>query len=499
MTAPRSSTITVPNDLSYLSAIHAFASALAGTVGFPAGDVHKILLALEEAVVNVIEHAFDPSEAASFQIIFEPSSVDLKIIIKDKGLPFVAEEIPEYEVPEGLEEMPAKGLGSFLMKKSVDEVVFVNLGREGKELHLIKYLPFTSIVDLNKESELERYPAPEENSPSREIGEYEIRLMRPEECPEVSRLFYRAYGYSYGIDSIYYPDKFAQLHRDGLIVSVVTVTKENGIVGHLALVRNDAEERTAEAAMAVVQPDFRGQGFQNLMISTLGDEARKIGLLGIYSKAVTNHIFAQKAGIKAGFKRCAIAVGLIPADRSFKGIRAELSQRESVAFGFLPLTDPAGIVLYPPAQHRQFVQKIFTYIGLSRSFGNGIGAAAKEETSSIKTTVVPSYNRAVIEIHAYGKDTVSEIKKTLKELRFKKTEEITLYLSLEDPLTAVFCEAFEEMGFFIAGVLPFSHVGDALILQYLNNVLIDYSRIQVFSEPAEEILSYVKDHDPNIR
>ncbi len=368
MTAPSSSTITVANDLFYLPALQAFASAVARSIGFPAGEADKIVLALEEAVVNVIEHAFDSSERASFQIIFEPSSVGLKVVIKDKGLPFIHEEIPEYTAPGDLDEMPASGLGSFLMKKSMDEVVFLNLGRDGKELHLIKYLPFTSILDLHKASELERYPEQEKRELPVEAADYEIRPMKLEECPEVSRLFYRAYGYSYGIDSIYYPDKFAQLHKDGLIVSVVTAVKKHGIVGHVALVRGDADERTAEAAMAVVQPDFRGHGFQNTMISMLRDRARELGLLGIYSKAVTNHVFAQKAGIKAGFRRCAIALGLIPADRSFKGIHSELSQRDSVAYGFLPLADPPGVVLYPPPHHREFIEAVFADIGLTRFF-----------------------------------------------------------------------------------------------------------------------------------
>ncbi len=499
MTTPASSTITVANDLFYLLALQAFASALARSVGFPAAEADKIVLALEEAVVNVIEHAFDPGEKASFQIVFEPSSVGLTIVIKDKGLPFVHEEIPEYTAPGHLDEMPASGLGSFLMKKSMDEVVFHNLGRDGKELHLIKHLPFASILDLHKASELERYPEQEKRELPIAAVDHEVRPMKPEESPEVSRLFYRAYGYSYGIDSIYYPDKFAQLHKDGLIVSVVTAAKEYGIVGHVALVRGDAGERTAEAAMAVVQPDFRGHGFQNTMISMLRDRAREIGLLGIYSKAVTNHIFAQKAGIKAGFKRCAIAVGLIPADRSFKGIHSELSQRESVAYGFLPLADPPDIALYPPPHHREFIESIFADVGLTRAFRAGGTDEIGEETSSIKTIVVPSYNRAVIEVHRYGKDVLDEMKRTLKDLCFKKLEEIQLHLSLEDPCTAALCGAFEEMGFFIAGVLPFSHVGDTLILQYLNNVPIDYDRIQVFSEAAQRILSYVKAHDPNTK
>lgn len=283
------STLTVPNDLSCLPAIQAYASEIAKAIGFPAGETAKILLALEEAVVNVVKHAFEASEEAVYHIVFEPLSTGLKIAVREKGLPFVPDEIPEYTPPGDIEQIPVKGLGSFLMRKSVDEVIFRNMGREGNELQLIKYLPFKSIVDLQDVSELERYPEPKKDDAPAEIKGFQVRLMRPEESLQVSRLFYRAYGYSYLMDSIYYPDKFAQLHEDGRIVSIVTEAEGYGIVGHVALVKEGIEDRIAEAGMAAVRPDFRGHGFQNTMIATLIEEGRRIGLSGIFSEAVTNH------------------------------------------------------------------------------------------------------------------------------------------------------------------------------------------------------------------
>jgi serine/threonine-protein kinase RsbW len=80
----------------------------------------------------------------------------------------------------------------------------------------------------------------------------------------------------------------------------------------------------------------------------------------------------------------------------------------------------------------------------------------------------------------------------------KQIDIIHLYLNLCDPLTAIFTERFEKLGFFFAGILPLATPKDALILQFLNNVPIDYSKIRVNSEGAKKLLSYVKKHDPNI-
>ena len=39
--------------------------------------------------------------------------------------------------------------------------------------------------------------------------------------------------------------------------------------------------------------------------------------------------------------------------------------------------------------------------------------------------------------------------------------------------------------------------GDALILQYLNNVPIDYDAIQLDSDISKKILKHIRDKDPN--
>ncbi len=388
-----SSNLTVPNDLAYLPAIQAFVSEVLKRCGFNERDTTMVLVALEEAVVNVVQHAFDPGEKATYQVILQPMTAGIRIIIKDKGLPYSPSLVPDYVAPADLDAAPDAGLGSYLIKKSVDEIFFHNLGREGKELHLVKYLPYKNIQEIREGSELAPFPEPVKMAGTPEKKEFSIRLIRPSEVYDVSKLFYRAYGYSYGIDTIYYPEKMAQRIADGTVISVVTVTPEGRVVGHAALVRDDAESRAAEAAMAVVEPGFRGQGCQSVMITKLVDEARAVGLAGIFSKAVTNHIYAQKAGQKAGFKRCAVVAGLIPADRSFKGIHTELSQRESVAYGYRTVDDHGDIELFPPARHRGMIEKIYASAGVKRSFPGlslNVPPEAEEETAMSPSMSFPA-------------------------------------------------------------------------------------------------------------
>ncbi len=55
-------------------------------------------------------------------------------------MPFDPTVAPKYNPDDIKDDVPESGLGLFLMQQFMDEVAFQNLGREGKELHLIKYL-----------------------------------------------------------------------------------------------------------------------------------------------------------------------------------------------------------------------------------------------------------------------------------------------------------------------------------------------------------------------
>jgi serine/threonine-protein kinase RsbW len=92
---------------------------------------------------------------------------------------------------------------------------------------------------------------------------------------------------------------------------------------------------------------------------------------------------------------------------------------------------------------------------------------------------------------------IREVRKTLHDLCVKQTATVELLLSLEEPFTYFAVSEFEKMGFFFAGILPGSRIGDALILQYLNNMDIDYGGICVSSETAASLLAYIREHDPN--
>jgi len=86
----------------------------------------------------------------------------------------------------------------------------------------------------------------------------------------------------------------------------------------------------------------------------------------------------------------------------------------------------------------------------------------------------------------------------LRDLCVKQIASITLFLNMSDPATFFLTSEFEKMWFFFSGILPGTSVGEALILQYLNNVPFDYAEVMLYTDFAKEILAYIKDRDPNV-
>ena len=108
-------------------------------------------------------------------------------------------------------------------------------------------------------------------------------------------------------------------------------------------------------------------------------------------------------------------------------------------------------------------------------------------------------NFARMMISRCGQNILEELKIKVKELCLKKIEILNLYLNLSDPLTCLYATQIEKLGFFFAGILPSGFAdGDALILQYLNNVPIDYNAIRVESAIAAKLVAYNKERDPNV-
>ena len=492
------STISLPADLSYLAAIQSYVGEIANKAGFSQKDKNLILLAVEEAVSNVVKHAFSPEEEAIFEVICQLSSTELRVIIRDKGLPFDPSQVKSFSIKEALVEEKQVGLGFRLMKGSVDELIFHNKGFGGKEVHIVKFLHQQRIENILEESSLLEYSQPVHIKKKEKIP-YHVQLLEPSQAIDVCRSAYRTYGYSYIYEHIYYPERIVEMTKTGELISVVAVCDEtNEIMSHSALEFFGEKKELPELGMAFTKPKFRGQGCFNSVGDFLIKYAKEIGISGMFAKAVTTHPFSQKGCLRHGLKECGMLIGFSPT-KKFKKMEEKAGQRESLVLAYLLLQKSAQPIIYLPAHHKDIIEKIYKNIEvpyiLAKPDQKDIQTLCDNQ-SDIEINVNSSLLIANIRVKKYGKSIIEEVQLRLKELCFKKIEAINIYLDLCDPYTAIFTERFEKMGFFFAGILPTkSH--QHLILQFLNNVPIDYSQIITITDFGKILISYVKTLDPN--
>ena len=114
-----------------------FITDLATKVGFCEKDMHKIQLASEEALVNVISYAYPPLENGKVEILCTfKIGKHISITIKDKGLPFNPLEHCKVNVKASIEERKPGGLGIFFFLKAMDELEYQR--KEGCNLLFMK-------------------------------------------------------------------------------------------------------------------------------------------------------------------------------------------------------------------------------------------------------------------------------------------------------------------------------------------------------------------------
>jgi anti-sigma regulatory factor (Ser/Thr protein kinase)/RimJ/RimL family protein N-acetyltransferase len=504
------SVLTIPNDTSYLPIVGAYVTSVAAQLGFGEADIGDIRLAVDEACTHVIEAAFEPGEQQDFTISCEYYPSGLRVTVADKGMPFDARSIKEYDARGGLDR-DLRGLPFYLIQQAMDEVRFVNKGWEGKELQLTKYIQVPGVETYFTQEELRPYDAQVEPAPP---SAYRYRLMEPEDAIEVARCIYKTYGYTYPGEHVYFPERVATMNQSGEMISAVAVTETGEVIGHSAL-SGQRGDRVMEIGQAVVAPAHRGRGILKELSDLLMEEAWQRRLTGLYVHAVTIHPFSQRVSLKYGFRESAVLLGYAPRHVQMKAFAdRELPQRETVVYAYQPLHDEPCSRIYPPAHHRSMIARIYRNLGLEREFASPEDTYRRAETSrpapetssfTLSTKAVSALGTALIEVTGYGPGIEQEAKDKMRDLCHEGTAVIYLNLPLGDPGVAAACKHFEELGFFFCGIQPrpAEPAGpasipsrDLLCLQFLNGPRIDYDRLQIYSDFGKELVGYIRERDP---
>jgi serine/threonine-protein kinase RsbW len=306
----------------------------------------------------------------------------------------------------------------------MDEFEIVNLGAEGRSAHLIKHLPQSKITDLINQEEAIPFDD-EKKIPARKNVSFTIRNIDESEAIEVSQCIYKAYGYSYLSEHVYYPERIIALNKSGHFMTAVAVTNQNEFAGTCQLT---VEEGAAVASLgqAAVKPEFRNNRCLQYLTAYLIDKARERSIYGLFVEAVANHKFSQLGAHKAGMKDCSILLGYCPASMKFAKIGEIEGERTSIVQSYMKISETEAKKIYAPSHHHKMISEIYDNIGVEVTFTGSPKNSSFAQTSVIKTKYMNAALSATITVIETGRDLLSILQSELKDICLKKYEVVFL-------------------------------------------------------------------------
>lgn len=108
-----------------LNTIRGYIKGRARPAGVPQDALDAMVLAVDEAVTNIIQHGYRENNRTGdieIEILIRPGN--LSVILRDDAPPFDPTHLPEPDLTLPLALRPIGGLGVFLMRKKTDSLTY---------------------------------------------------------------------------------------------------------------------------------------------------------------------------------------------------------------------------------------------------------------------------------------------------------------------------------------------------------------------------------------
>jgi len=114
--------ITLPNNIEEIPQLADFVEEICELVGYDPATTMSMNLALEEAVVNVMNYAYPSGAQGEVNIEAMADNNYLTFIIRDRGIPFDPTVKKDVDTTLSAEERPIGGLGIYLVRQLMDSI-----------------------------------------------------------------------------------------------------------------------------------------------------------------------------------------------------------------------------------------------------------------------------------------------------------------------------------------------------------------------------------------
>ena len=465
------------NDVQYIEAVLSAISMVAKRFNLQDSEIGKLCIATEEAIVNVITHAFAVDEVAYLDISLEVSGINFSVIIADKGKPYDFTSL-------ALSGEHLEGLGVRMMEGLTNKLEFKNLGANGREQHLIKHL--VSLPEYKKREQ-------EAATHTFEKIEFDFHPLREEETIEVAQCIYDEFGYTYLSEMIYYPQQFFEACQRGEIYSLVATAPDGEVAGHLALTITNDIPGLAEMGIGVVKRKFRKYSIMNNLTTRIIDIARnELNLNAMFAQPVLYHSITQKMCNNYGLAACSMVLHYTSDD--FTPTFAASKRRDSVGCGMLPFQSLERTI-HLHDEILPMITNVLNNMKVVRNLAPGV-----QPGEGSRTIAALSINKKMrigkYMVENMGADFDDHFKHSLITAKVERCAIIEMYINLSDPSAPYCYESAKSEKFFCTGIIPQGVAGDYLTLACLLNEVVDYDEMQTI-EPFTTLLAQIRKLDPN--
>ena len=122
--------LVLPNDIETIPQLNEFIDLVAEEVGLDMSLTMSLNLAMEEAVVNVMDYAYPDGQKGDVEIEVTADQEWMTFVITDTGIAFDPTTKEDADTTLSAEERPIGGLGIFLVRQLMDDI---NYKREGNK------------------------------------------------------------------------------------------------------------------------------------------------------------------------------------------------------------------------------------------------------------------------------------------------------------------------------------------------------------------------------
>ncbi|MCB0721891.1 MAG: ATP-binding protein [Ignavibacteriae bacterium] len=133
--------IKIPSSTKNLAAIRKFVEDKALEMGFDPTLTNQIVLSVDEACTNIIKYTHKFNESESIELKIDTNGKQIKITINYHGDSFDPNNANEPDMEKYFEKFQVGGLGIPLMRKFMNDIVYIHKKPDYNSLILTKVLP----------------------------------------------------------------------------------------------------------------------------------------------------------------------------------------------------------------------------------------------------------------------------------------------------------------------------------------------------------------------